>query len=261
MHLMDTLRKYAGWCPMAAAAQQKEQDKQPLVPQAKAADAGPVAERAVLFSWLTFALVGIAWIVAIAALPFLPEVIPVHWNIYGDADGFTTRLIGAFSLPVIMTITGAILVIMPQFDRMRVTFDDSRDIYAIVIFATACLLFGLELATFASSAGMDLPVAVVLNVLLGAFFIVIGGLMPYIRRNTTVGFRLPWTIRSERVWDETHRHGGPVFVIAGVLIVLVSIIGGKGAMPLAFGILAIAIVYITAWSYRLAKTETVDRSV
>ena len=256
MQLMDTLRKCAGWCPMAAAAQQNKQDTSSLVPQAKAADAGPVAERARLFSKLTLAIVGIAWIAAIAALPFLPDFIPVHWNIYGDADGFAPRLIGTFSLPVIMTIVAAILVILPRIDSMRVSFDNSRDIYAIVIFATACLLLGLELTTFVSSAGMDLPVAVVLNILLGTFFMVIGGLMPYIRRNTTIGFRLPWTIRSEWVWDETHRHGGSVFIIAGILIVLVSIAGGKGAMPLAFGILAVAIVYITAWSYRLAQAET-----
>lgn len=260
MHLMDTLRKYAGWCPMAAAAQRNEQEKPPVVPQAQAAEAGPVAGRAILFSRLTYAVIGLSWLAAIAALPYLPEVIPIHWNIYGEADGFASQLIGAFSFPVIMTLTAVLLVILPRFDRIRTTFDDSCDIYAIVVFATACLLFGLELTTLISSAGVDLPVAVVFNVLLGFFFIVVGSLMPYIRRNTTVGFRLPWTIRSEMVWDETHRHGGPVFVIAGTLITLISIIGGKAAMPLTFGILAVAVGYITVWSYRLAGRETVNRS-
>jgi uncharacterized membrane protein len=254
--IAEIIHGWLGWCPMAAAAQEKPQEERPAVPGERAEGAGPVAGRAVLFSRLTFAIVGIAWIVALATLPYLPEVIPIHWNIYGDADGFTTRLIGAFSFPVIITITAAFLVILPRFETIRATFDDSRDIYAIVIFATACLLLGLELTNLMSSAGMDvLPVAVVFNVLLGFFFMVIGSLMPYVRRNTTVGFRLPWTIRSERVWNETHCHGGPVFVIAGILIVLVSLIGGKGAMPLAFGILAGAVVYITVWSYRLSRRE------
>lgn len=251
----ETFRKYLGWCPMAAAAGTGQGKKEAEVPQDTAVDAGPVARRAVLFSRLTWAIVGLAWIVALAALPHLPETIPVHWNMYGEADGFAGRLAGAFGLPAIMTLATVLIVVLPRFDRMRVTSGDARDIYAIVTFATVSLLFGIEMTTLLSSAGMDLPVAIVFPVLLGFFFIVVGSLMPYIRRNTTIGFRLPWTIRSERVWDETHRHGGPVFIIAGVLIVLVSTIGGKWATPLAFGILAVAIVYITGWSYRLSKAE------
>jgi uncharacterized membrane protein len=141
---------------------------------------------------------------------------------------------------------------------MRVSFDDARDIYAIVLFATVSLLLGIEVTTLLSSAGMDLPLAVVLPVLLGFFFIVVGRLMPHIRRNTTIGIRLPWTVRDEMVWKKTHEHGGPVFVIAGVLIVLGSAVAGTVVMPLAFGILVVAVLYITVWSYRLSRAGTTD---
>lgn len=251
--LSAVFRKYAGWCPMAAAAQKNNEGEKSAVPQARSDDAGPVARRAILFGRLTYAVIVLAWVIAIAALPYLPETIPVHWNLYGEADGFAGRLVGAFGLPAIMTLTLLLLIILPRFDTMRATFDDSCDIYAIITFAAVSLLLGVEVTTLLSSSGMDLPMGTIFPALLGFFFIVIGGLMPWLRRNTTAGIRLPWTIRSERVWDETHRHGGPVFVIAGVLIVLASIIGGNGATPLAFGIIAVAIVYITVWSYRLSK--------
>jgi uncharacterized membrane protein len=103
---------------------------------------------------------------------------------------------------------------------------------------------------------MGLPLTVVFPMLLGFFFIVVGSLMPHIRRNTTIGIRLPWTIRDETIWKKTHEHGGPVFVLAGVLIVLGSATAGTLAMPLAFGILVIAVLYITVWSYRLARAGT-----
>jgi len=243
---------------MAAAARQEQGGLETATEPEKAADAGPVARRAVLFSRLTWAVVVLAWLVALAALPHLPETIPVHWNVYGEPDGFAGRLAGAFGLPAIMTLATVLIIVLPRYDRVRVTSDNARDIYAIVTFATASLLFGVEVTTLLSSAGLDLPVAVIFPVLLGFFFIVAGSLMPYIRRNTTIGFRLPWTIRSEKVWDETHRHGGKVFVIAGVLMVLVSAIGGKWTTPLSFGIVAVAIVYITGWSYRLSKAVPED---
>lgn len=256
MPVLDTLRKIAGWCPMAAAAQQKNEKVTPEIPQARAGDNAPVERRAVLFSRLAWGIAALAWIVAFAALPHLPEVIPVHWNIYGQADGFSSRVAGAFSLPVIIALTVVLLSVMPRMESMRDRFAESRDIYAIVICATACLLFGIEVTSLLSSSGTALPVDMVFPMLLGFFFIVIGGMMPYIRRNTTIGFRLPWTIRSERVWNETHRIGGPVFVIAGILIVITSPLAGSWATPVMLLILAAAILYLTILSYRLSRSES-----
>lgn len=193
---------------MAAAAQQvpggRTAEAHPLE---RATDAGPVARRALLFSRLILAGAGLSWIIALAALPFLPETIPVHWNIYGEADGFAGRLGGAFCLPVIITLTAVLLFVLPRFDRMRGTFQDSRDIYAIVSFSTVCLILGIQSVAMLSSTGMDVPVAIAFPVLLGFFFMVIGSLMPHIRRNTTIGIRLPWTIRDETVWKRTHERG------------------------------------------------------
>jgi len=248
----EIIRRYLGWCPIGAAAQQREAQNRPEAPLAEADDSGPVESRVRLFSFLTFAIIGLAWITAIAALPYLPEVIPVHWNMYGEADGFSGRLTGAFGLPLVMTATAAFLIILPRVERMKASFADSRDIYAIISLAVICLMFGIEIAALLSAAGTGTPMAFVLPFLMGGFFIVLGGLMPYIRRNTTMGIRLPWTVRSERVWNETHRYGGQVFVVAGVFAVLFGA-AGAWAVPLALGTILAAVLYITVWSYRLAK--------
>ncbi len=250
--LSEVFKKYAGWCPMAAAAQQNKRNDTPVVPVTRSDDAGPVARRAVLFFRLTFAVAVLAWIVAIAALPYLPETIPIHWNINGEADGFADRPWGTFGLPAIITASLVLLFLLPRFDQLRGSFEDSRDIYAIIIFATVCLLFGIEVTSLLDAAGMNLPMGMVFPIILGFFFIVLGGLMPYLRRNTTVGIRLPWTIRSERVWDETHRHGGPVFAAAGILMVLLSLLAGDLGTPLAFAVILGTAIYITLWSYRCA---------
>ena len=252
---LEYIRKKFGWCPMAATGKQEPAGSRMTVkPDKDTAGAGPVERRTALFLHFTLAVVGLSWIVGIAALPYLPETVPVHWNLYGEPDGFAGRLAGTFGPPAIMTLVTLLLVVLPRFDRMRDTFDESRDIYTIVVFATICLLFGIHITTILSSAGVAVPVSIAFPVLIGFFFIVIGSLMPSIRRNTTVGFRLPWTIRDERVWKKTHEHGGPVFVIAGILIILASAGAGASAMPLTFGIIILACLYITLWSYRLART-------
>lgn len=255
----EGIREWFGWCPMAAAGKQEPAGSRMTVkPEKDTAGAGPVERRTALFLHLTLAVVGLSWIIGIAALPFLPETMPVHWNIYGEPDGFAGRVAGTFGLPAIITLVALLLVVLPRFDRMQVTFDESRDIYTIVVFATVCLLLGIHVTAILSSAGLAVPVAIAFPVLLGFFFIVIGSLMPSIRRNTTVGFRLPWTVRDETVWRKTHEHGGPVFVIAGILIILASAVTGASATPLTVGIIILACLYITLWSYRLARTGTTE---
>ncbi len=254
----EKVQEWMGWCPMAA--RQDPAGEKTAEPEEKAAaDAGPVARRALIFSRLSLAGAGLSWIIALAALPYLPETIPVHWNFYGEPDGFSGRLAGAFGLPILITLTAVLLFMLPRSGRMRGTFEDSRDIYAIVGFAAVSLLLGIHTVAMLSSSGADVPVAFAFPVLLGFFFIVIGSLMPYLRRNTTVGFRLPWTIRNEMVWKRTHEHGGMVLVLAGILIVLLCFVSGPRATPVSFGILMATILYITVWSYRLSRPVPVGK--
>ncbi|MFA5266928.1 MAG: SdpI family protein [Methanoregula sp.] len=249
----EMVQDWLGWCPMAAAAQRKTEGQKTAVSQEKATEAGPVTGREILFSRLTWAVVGLSWIIALAALPYLPEVMPVHWSLFGEADGFTGRLPGAFGLPVIITLTVVLLRVLPRFEQMKEGLGAAKDIYQILLFSSVTLLLVIEMVTLLSSAGTDVPLAVIIPILLGVFFIVMGGLMPSLPRNTTIGFRLPWTIRDEMVWKRTHEHGGPLLVLAGAVIVLGSPFAGTWALSLMLVIFLAVSLYLTIWSYRLAK--------
>jgi len=257
MHLADTVWNAMGWCPMEASARYPVQGVTGDARQKdRAGDSGPVARRSARFMRLTWGLIILIWVTAFLILPHLPEVVPVHWDLYGQPNGFTDRVTGAFMVPVIATLITILLIVMPRFDSMQVSLETFRDIYALLIFATITMLFCLEVIALLIAAGIDLPVTSLLSALIGFLFIVMGGLMPHIGRNTTIGFRLPWTLRSEDIWKKTHEHGGPVFMGAGVLIVLGSIVAGIWAIALMLVVVIAASLYITVWSYRLAKTST-----
>ena len=245
-----------GWCPMTAPLQNRTQEQNTSSKPVSDGDQGPVERRTVLYVRLTWIVVGLAWLITLAFLPSLPETIPVHWNIFGEADMFAGGLYGAFSIPVILTFTAVVLLNLPRFEQMRQSMDSVRDIYSIMIFSLVSFLLALQVMLLLTSVGIDLPVALTLSLMLGFLFIVIGSLLPHIRRNTSMGIRLPWTIRDERVWKMTHEHGGPVFVVAGVLIVLGTPAAGVWAMPLTQVILLGTILYISIWSYRLSKSVT-----
>ncbi|MDI6719878.1 MAG: DUF1648 domain-containing protein [Methanomicrobiales archaeon] len=113
---------------MAAGSRQEPGGVRAVVQPGRAMAAGPADKRAMLFMRLTYVVAGLSWVVALFALPYLPETIPIHWNAYGQADGFASRLVGAFTFSAIITLTAVFLTVSPRFERWRHTFDDGGEI-------------------------------------------------------------------------------------------------------------------------------------
>ena len=58
-----------------------------------------------------------------------------------------------------------------------------------------------------------------------------GNVMGKVRRNFYIGFRVPWTLASDRVWNDTHRLAAWVMVAAGsigFLLVIAGVSTGSG---------------------------------
>jgi uncharacterized membrane protein len=90
---------------------------------------------------------------------------------------------------------------------------------------------------------------------LGVLFFFVGYLMRKSKRNFFIGIRTPWTLSSDRVWDETHRLGSILFMLSGTLAFLGAFFGG----PIAFWLLLIPLIGSTVitlvYSYILYQRE------
>ncbi len=49
----------------------------------------------------------------------------------------------------------------------------------------------------------------------GVGMVILGNIMPKLRRNSLVGLRTPWSQSSEVVWKKSQRVGGILFMAAG----------------------------------------------
>lgn len=105
-----------------------------------------------------------------------------------------------------------------------------------------------------SGLGYDIPFQKVVPVLLGIMFIVFGNFMTQIRHNYFFGIRTPWTLASEYVWKKTHRFGGYVFVVIGLVPLITTFIGSMG-MYLFLGALVVGIALVMIYSYMVYKRE------
>jgi uncharacterized membrane protein len=90
---------------------------------------------------------------------------------------------------------------------------------------------------------------------LGILFFFVGYMMRRAKRNFFIGIRTPWTLSSDRVWDETHRLGSLLFMISGVLAFLGSFLGGMIAFWFLFVPLIGSTLFTLVYSYILYQRE------
>ena len=58
-----------------------------------------------------------------------------------------------------------------------------------------------------------MDIGMLINILIGVMFVIMGNYMHKIKQNYSVGIKLPWTLNSEENWNRTHRLGSWLFVI------------------------------------------------
>ncbi len=147
----------------------------------------------------------------------MPDMVPNHWNIDGEVDGYTTKFNGFILLPIILVLSGIFLNFMLDNDpknknqkNMAITIGKIAMPGILLLIMVLQTVFGL---------GMEFDVNLVVNFLLGILFIAIGNYLPKAKRNYTVGIKLPWTLNSDENWNKTHRLGGILFILAGMLFI------------------------------------------
>ena len=78
------------------------------------------------------------------------------------------------------------------------------------------------------------------------------GFMPKLRRNRTMGIKLPWTLQSEENWTRTHRLSGFLWVLCGLVMIPLSLLRLWSGW--LFGALLAVMVLIPAvYSYALHR--------
>ena len=184
-----------------------------------------------------------------------PEQVPIHWNIKGEVDNYGSRTTGAFLFPAIILGMYLLFLALPYIDPKKRRYEQFRRVYHV--FKTIIVFFMVVIYFIASlnALGYRIPVGLWVPVSVGLLFFIIGNYMGKIKSNWFVGIRTPWTLSSEEVWNKTHRFGGKVFILGGVLMTLMYFLPVKLQLPLFIFIIVIILVGTVGYSYILYKNE------
>jgi uncharacterized membrane protein len=175
--------------------------------------------RKLLLELIPLLLVIATFVTAIFVHPILPDKIPIHWNASGEANGFSGKN-GIFIIPVMFFIITILLFILPLMEVFRenmLKIYRQYYIFKIIFSVFFTLLFIL---TLLPNFGYNINVAYAVIAMIGAMFIGLGIILPKLKRNFMFGIRTGWTLSSDKVWEKTHKLGGILFALVGIITII-----------------------------------------
>jgi uncharacterized membrane protein len=208
--------------------------------------------------WLSLTAIAAMFLISLIIYPSLPDVIPTHWDINGQADNFAPKSVGAWALPALSIVLYAILYLAPYFDPKRASLERSADTYILI--RTVTMLFFLfihSMALYSTFQGDQSLSTMWLTLGMGVLFMVLGNYMPRMKPSWIAGIRTPWTISSETVWTKTHRFGGRVFVLGGLVVCLTAFLPIVAGTILMIATLATTTLIPIAYSYWIWRQEQI----
>jgi uncharacterized membrane protein len=188
------------------------------------------------------------FIVALAAgaaawvYPNLPEQIPTHWNIEGKVDGYGGKWT-LFTMPAMMAGMLVLFYFLPALSPKAFEVDSFRPTYLYIMnlvlglfgYMHAVLLYVVHQAV-AGGPRLDLGRAFIAGMFL--FFGLMGNVMGKVRKNFYIGVRVPWTLASDRVWNDTHRVAAWIWVTVGIIGFAWTILGAPMIPSIVFLVVA-----------------------
>ncbi len=149
-----------------------------------------------------------------------PTQVVTHWNFQGQANGYSDRALGAFLFPGIILGIYLLFLVLPILDPKKERYEESIGPYNIFKNLLVVVLTIIYFIASISNLGYAFNVGYFVAGIIGLMIMIMGNYMGKLKPNWFVGIRTPWTISSENVWTKTHRLGGILMMIFGVVIII-----------------------------------------
>lgn len=151
----------------------------------------------------------------------LPDPMATHIGIDNQADGFSSKAFAVFGIPALLVALEWVCAFVTAHDPRRQNI--SQKLFRLVLWSipVVSLLGGAVIYTYNLGCRGDASFYAMLAC--GAMLVIIGNYLPKARQNYTIGIRVPWTLADEDNWNRTHRLAGWLWMVAGLLIVALTL--------------------------------------
>lgn len=189
------------------------------------------------------------WAVALVPLAYLliswqemPDRVPIHFNLEGEADDWGSKNFMAGMILLLTLGMNLLLLVIPNIDPKE-KLSRMGNKYQQLRFLLSLFMASLSVFIVYSAKSGSLENSNFINLLIGALFIALGNYFQAIKPNYFIGIRTPWTLESETVWKKTHRLGGRLWVLGGMVMCISALITSP-KLRLAVFLATVAVVVL-----------------
>ena len=183
----------------------------------------------------------------------LPDKIPTHWNAAGEVDGWSSKAFAVFGLPGFLLAVHWLCLLGTNADPKKQNINGK--VWSIVFWVCPVISVLGAVLMYGTALGMQFAVEKIIPSLVGITFIIIGNYLPKCKQSYTMGIKLPWTLNDEDNWNRTHRLGGKLWVVCGLVLIVSMVLPSSFIIAAFLVIITVAVLVPTVYSYLLFKKK------
>lgn len=153
----------------------------------------------------------------------LPDVMATHFGMHNEANGFSSRAVAVFGIPLFCLAILWVGALVTSRDPKKQNI--SPKMFVLCLWIAPIVSWICAATIYPMNLGVSVNVTFIAELLIGVMLIIIGNYMPKCRQNYTMGIKLPWTLANEENWNRTHRLAGYLWLIAGLLMLVLTLCG------------------------------------
>jgi uncharacterized membrane protein len=197
---------------------------------------------------ISIVLIAGSLVLGAVLFPSLPAQIPSKFNFSGHPIAWMPKATGVWWLPAIALGVWVFLRLGPAILPLAWKERMQASPLSAAALATTALVVLLDVLCLSGALHPE-SIPGRMYVLLGIYFIVLGQLLPRIRRNPMIGIRTTWTITSDENWLRTHRFGGYTMTLGGLAAIGLSFLSPVAAVVAILAAVLAPVIY----SFLLAR--------
>lgn len=183
----------------------------------------------------------------------LPDQVPTHWNAQGEVDGWSSKVFAVFGLPIVLFAVHWMCILVTSVDPKKQNIEGK--VLWIVFWICPIISLLVGMLSYGAALGVEFKVDKIMLAIMGIMFIVVGNYLPKCKQSYTVGIKLPWTLNDEENWNRTHRMGGKLWVISGIILLLSMLLSTSAMAIVVLAVVGVSVLVPTVYSYLLFREK------
>lgn len=170
---------------------------------------------------VAYVILALSCMISIYSFLVLPETLIVQWGIDHQLSNDMPRDIFAMGYPPFAFFMTWLMIFVMNKPLNKHDDKQSRSVLAYV----AVMIGFISIATqfwivLANATDVKITAGLFVSFLFAGVLILLGNIMGKIKPNKYVGFRVGWTMNSDENCLATHRFGGKMMMISGLMMLI-----------------------------------------